>query len=137
MPRMFSRRRVGFALLAIAVAIVVFLAIGERPQTAQERPAGRRLSARFGDFATPDQVTKDIRDRSRELVRVQFHSIADRENVTKFGRIVEDFGDSVLLSKKRSVDVTRSGLDLHRVDTSINLPGAKFDPIETVRTETV
>ena len=136
MLRMLSRRSVGIALLAIALAIVIVLTFGERPQTAQERPT-RTLSARFNDFATPDEITNDIRDRSRELVRVEFRSIADRENVTKFGRVVEDFGNSVVLSKKRTTDMTRSSLDVQRVDSTINLPGAKFDPIATARPETV
>ena len=134
----FSRRRVAFALLMIVVAMALFLGLGDRPQTAQERSAqSPQLKARFDDFAVADDITRDIRDRSRELVRVEFHSIADRENVTKYGRIVEDFGNSVVLSKKRSVDMSRSGLDLARIETTINLPGAKFDPVSNPPAYTV
>ena len=142
MPGTSFRGRAVAALLIVFIAVVVFLTLGERPQTAQERTSepsarGRALSARFQDFAEADDITVAIRDRSRELVRVEFHSMADRENVGKYGRIVEDFGNSALISKKKTTDMSRSGLDHKRVDTNINLPGEKFDPIEITRPETV
>ena len=133
-----SRPRLAFALIAIFIAVVFFLGFGERQQTAQERPSEpAALKARFEEFAVSDDVTRDIRDRSRELVRVQFRSIADRENVTRFGRIVQDFGSSVLLSKTKSSDPSRSGMDVARIETTVNLPGKKFDPVQEPPVDTV
>lgn len=135
MKRFLSRRHGVLMLMSIAALITVYLAVGERP-AAQERPADPP-KARFEQFSKSDGITADIRDRSREIVRVQFHSIADSENVAKYGRIVQDFGSSVILAKKKSTDMSRSGLDVQRIETTINLPGAKFEPVDAAPPETI
>ncbi len=97
MRKAFSRRVV-FVLVSVFIAVVFYFSFGEKPNSAQ---AVRTVEpkAKFEQFSRPDLITGDIRDRSKEIVRVQFHSIADRENVTKYGRIVQDFGSSVVLAK--------------------------------------
>ncbi|MBA3351979.1 MAG: S8 family serine peptidase, partial [Blastocatellia bacterium] len=135
MRKAFSRRVV-FVLASVFIAVVFYFSFGEKPNSAQ---AVRTVEpkAKFEQFSRPDIITGDIRDRSKEIVRVQFHSIADRENVTKYGRIVQDFGSSVVLAKSKNADMSRSGLDVHIVETTINLPGKKFEPIETAPEETI
>ena len=136
MQRSISRRRGASALFLATVAIVLLMSVGEKPNSAQERPAVRP-KAKFEQFSKPDAVTSDIRDRSKEIVRVQLHSIADRENALKLGRIVEDFGSFIVIAKNKNADMTRSGLDVSRIETTVHLPGASFEPVESVQPETV
>jgi hypothetical protein len=107
MDRVLSRSRVVFALLSIVAVFVIVVTLGEEPNSAQERKVDAP-KAKFEQFANADALTSDIRDRAREIVRVQFRSIADRENVTKYGRIIQDFGSFVILSKSRNLDMSRS-----------------------------
>src|SRR5215207_8273739 len=102
MQTLYSRSPFIFALLAVFVSVFLYLSLGERPNLAQTRPTPPALKARFSEFANADAVTNDIRDRSKEIVRVQLNSIGDREKVAKLGRIVQDFGSSVILSKNKS-----------------------------------
>src|SRR5678815_482910 len=89
--------RFGFLFLAFAVLAAIWFGPAEQINTAQERVI-ETPKAKFEQFSKRDDVTKDIRDRTKEIVRVDVHSIADRENVTKYGRIVQDFGSSVILA---------------------------------------
>ena len=132
-----SRSRIAFVVLLAIFGFVLYLTLGETPNSAQERPSQPPLKARFEQFAKSDLITNDIRDRSREIVRVQFRSIADREKVTEYGRIVQDFGSSAIVSKRKGTDLSRTGLDLQKVETTINVPGAKFEPVDDPPAETV
>ncbi|HVF31094.1 MAG TPA: S8 family serine peptidase [Pyrinomonadaceae bacterium] len=137
MQNLVLRPRVAFAILAIASLFVLFLGFAETPNSAQDKPAAPR-KARFEHFSRADDITNDIRDRSKEIVRVHFKSIGDRETAARHGRIVQDFGSSALLIKNKNADLGRSGLDLQKVETTINLPGGpKFDPVENAPNETV
>src|SRR5215203_1248806 len=136
MQRNISWRRVGFALFLVTISLVLFLSFSEQPNSAQER-SPVRPKATFAQFAKADAVTADIRYRSKEIVRVDLHSIADREKVPGYGRIVEDFGSFVVLTKNKNVDISRSGLDVQRVNMTLNLPGSKFEPVEDAPAETV
>src|SRR6187549_3845775 len=128
--------RFGFLFLAFAVLAAIWFGPAEQINTAQERVI-ETPKAKFEQFSKRDDVTKDIRDRSKEIVRVDFHSIADRENVTKYGRIVQDFGNSVVLAKSRKTDLSRTGLDVQKMNASIHVPSNKFDPIESMPAETI
>lgn len=137
MSRSYPRSRVAFVLLSVAVLIAVYLGLGETKNTAQHRPVEPPPTARFEQFSRSDEVTNDVRSRSKEIVRVQFRSITDRDKATKYGRIVEDFGSFVVLSKDKKTDVSRAGLDFQRIETEIHLPGAKFEPVDAAPAETV
>ena len=132
----FHRVRLAFGILSVAVLIGIYLGLGERQNNAQLRPA-EPTKAKFAQFSKTDDVTNDIRNRSKEIVRVQFRLIEDRDKVTRYGRIVQDFGSSVVLAKNKGTDMSRSGLDVQRIETTVNLPGAKFDPVETAEPGTV
>jgi len=93
--------------------------------------------AKFEQFSRADAITTDIRSRTKELVRVEFRSMADREKVAKYGTIVQDFGSSVVIARRKATDMSRSGLDVQKLGSQLHLPGRKFDPIETSPVETV
>jgi putative transposon-encoded protein len=136
MKIIFSRSRVFLTLLAIMIVAIGYLALVEKPNSAQVRTDARRKNG-FEKFARADLVTGDIRDTAKEIVRIQFHSIADRENAMAYGRIIQDFGSSVVLAKSKNSDLSRSGLDVQKIETTISLPGRKFDPVERPPAETV
>ena len=129
--------RFAMTLLSIAILIAAYLGLGERKNSAQPRPAPAAPKAKFEQFSKSDEVTNDIRSRSKELVRVDFRSIADREKATKYGRIVEDFDSFAVIAKDKTKDMSRSGLEVQKIETEISLPGAKFEPVETTPGETV
>lgn len=136
MQKFFSRARVAFVLIGVGVAIGMFLSIGEKPNSAQERPADPP-KAKFEQFSRADAVTAQMRDASKELVRVEFRSIDDREKASRYGTVVEEFGSAMVIVKDKKIDLTRSGLDVQKIPTTINLPGSKFEPVGAERAETV
>jgi hypothetical protein len=136
MQSLLSRRRVIFVLLSVFVAVAFYVALGERPNSAQELPPATPR-AKFEQFSKADSITTDIRDRSKEIVRVHFRSLAERDSIERHGKIVQDFGSSVILSKNRSADLSRGGFDFQKVETTINLPGSKFEPVDAPPAETV
>ena len=85
--------RFGVLFIGLIVFVAIWFGPAEQINTAQER-APEPTKAKFEQFSKRDDVTNDIRDRSKEIVRIEFHSIADRENATKYGRIIQDFGNS-------------------------------------------
>ncbi len=137
MNRSFPRVRFAFVILSVTLLIAIYVGFGERRNSAQQRPVEPTPKAKFEQFSTADEVTKDIRNRSKEIVRVQFRSINDRDRAEKYGRIVGDYGSFVVLAKNKSTDMSRSGLDVQKIETSINLPGAKFEPVESATAETI
>jgi hypothetical protein len=52
--------------------------VGSSPKAEATASSQRELKARFERFAGTDDVTVAVRDRSRELVRVEIGSDADR-----------------------------------------------------------
>src|SRR6476620_11934324 len=115
--------RKAIAVFAIVfVAVCVYLISGAHPQEAQQRndpPKG----SRFAKFSVGDAITADIRNKSRELARVEINSPEDRTKAESLGTIVEDFGSFVVLSKGKKVDARSSGLKkLQTIDGKVHLP---------------
>jgi hypothetical protein len=53
--RGFSPRiRFGFVILSVALLIAIYLSVGERPNSAQQRPVGPPPTAKFEQFAKSD-----------------------------------------------------------------------------------
>src|SRR5687768_5374340 len=129
MQRVFSRGRTFLVLLLAGISIVIYLTLDQKPHSAQERPV-ELPKARFDQFSRADAVTSAIRDRSKEIVRVHFRTIGDREKAIRYGDVVEDFGSFMVLAKNRTTDMSRSGLDVQRIETTVNLPGPQFDPVD-------
>lgn len=122
----YSRRILIVCVTGLAAAAYFF--IGGTGQSAQERVISQRRS-RFEKFRTSDAVTADIRNKSRELTRIEIETPSDRSKVERFGRIVEDFGSFVVLSKSQTTDLGNSGLRSKKLDSNVHLPSGDFDPL--------
>ena len=127
----FGSGRVVYALAAIAVVFAIgFALVGRAPKISATPAVKRELTARYDQFAAADDVTAAVHDRSRELVRVEIASEDDRANVSRAGRIVQDLGSFALVSvKKGGRELDSAGIAAQKIDTSISLPGRKFDPL--------
>ncbi|MFN0139636.1 MAG: S8 family serine peptidase, partial [Pyrinomonadaceae bacterium] len=115
-----------------AAVIFVFSPV----QEAQGPPVEVR-KATYQKFASHDAVTSDIRRKDVELVRVEIRNPADHKLAAKYGRIVNDYGSFVVIAKKRGANLSRSGLESQPIERTVNLPGAKFDPISKPPTGTL
>ncbi len=116
----------------VLIYTFVFLGVGvlTPPLKAQEKSAGL-----FDKFAKPDSVTRAVRSKSKILQRVTLRGEADRRNVEKFGTVVEDYGAFVVLATNESTDL--SAFDAAKMETTINLPARKYEPVKTPPAETV
>lgn len=125
----FLTGRKALVVFAIAfAALSVYLVCGVHPQEAQQRNEPPKGS-RFAKFSVGDAITADIRNKSRELARVEINSPEDRTKAETLGTIVEDFGSFVVLSKGKKTYTRASGLRLSTIDGKVHLPGAQFDPV--------
>ena len=116
------------AVLAI-VAAVVYLTAGGTPQKAQEQ--GARTST-FEKYSASDAVTVTIRDKSREIFRVSTSGSEDKARAAKYGTVIENYGPFVILAKKKGADLQAAGLAAQQMETSVNLPNGKFEPLERI-----
>lgn len=81
-------------------------------------------------FKGEDTVTKAIRSESNELTRIPVKSAGEREAAARVGTIVQDYGSFVLVARNDEVQAKGFGLDEQTVETTVNLPGARFDPVK-------
>ncbi len=129
MSSIIDRRRV-FAALVLAI---VFLAV-QHYWSRGLGISGTVVNARahFLDkkFRGEDDVTRAIRTESNVFSRIWTQNAADRTAAAQMGRIIQDYGSFVVVAKDREVKASAYGLDEQAVETTINLPGAKFDPIK-------
>jgi hypothetical protein len=88
------------------------------------------------DFAN-DDATLAIRTQSTRLVRVVIRNGTDRDAAMRAGVLVEDYGSYVVIAQTTDHDLSRSGLESSLIETTVNLPGSIFDPIQSARSETV
>ncbi len=121
-------KRVFTVIVLVLAALALYITFGENRQLAQRKTADQRASS-FAKFAGSDRITDDIRSESKDFARVKVANLQDREKAATYGRIVGDYGSFVLLAKQKSSDLAQSGLDTQAVETSINLPGANFEPV--------
>jgi hypothetical protein len=121
------------AVLGIAAA-VVYLTAGGTPQKAREQ--GARTST-FEKYSASDAVTVTIRDRSGEIFRVSTIGSEDKARAAKYGTVIENYGPFVILAKKKGADLQAAGLAIQQMETSVNLPNGKFEPLERIPAETV
>jgi hypothetical protein len=123
--------RVGERFAAsVLIYTFVFLGVGVVPHRAQEKKANL-----FDKFAKADAVTSAVRSKSKILQRVTLRSEAERGSLEKFGTIVEDYGAFVILATNETTDLSR--FDAAKVETTINLPARKYEPVKTPPAETV
>ena len=126
-------RQVTATILVFAFLIVTF-GFGLTPAKAQKQIIKERL---FDKYKRIDAITKVVRDKSNEFVNVKIESIEDRAKADKLGTIVEDYGSFVVLAKNKSKAVSASSLEKQLLETTINLPRGKFEPLTDSPAETV
>jgi hypothetical protein len=122
----------GLRYLAVLsfLALIAFFGFGSLPQKAQEADKKEDL---YKKFAESDAVTGKIRGKSNKFFRVQIKSIEDRRAAAKFGRIVEDYGSFVILATEKKSKLASSNLENQALETTINLPNGKFEPLNTAQ----
>jgi hypothetical protein len=121
-------KRVFTAMVLVLTALMVYVTFIDRPQLAQKKNADQKGTA-FSKFAGSDQITNDIRSESKEFTRVAVANLEDRENIAGYGRIVADYGSFVIVAKNKGADISSSRLGSQKIETTINLPGASFEPV--------
>ena len=80
-------------------------------------------------FAGSDAVTARIRDESSILSRVYISGPADLEKAKQLGTVVQDFGSFVIVAHSRAAAARQFGLEEQVMETTVNLPGASFEPL--------
>ncbi len=138
MNRLISARLSFAILFAAAIIGGYFLSLSE-PQQAQERSEKSvpNYKGTFERFAKADPLTAELRDRSFEIIRVNYKTFEQMESIGRYGKVIDDFGSSAIVSTKRTAELTRAGYEFTRLETTVNLPGAKFDPLTAPLAETI
>lgn len=126
--------RRSFAVVLIFSFLMACLVIVPSAHKAQET---LEKSALLSKFAESDDVTAEIRDKSKDLVVIQIDDDADRQKAAAYGKIVEDYGAFVVAAKNRGKNSTASDLESQTLDTTINLPNGKFEPLRDAPAETL
>lgn len=126
----------GLAVLIIAViaAAAIYLTIGGKPQQAQKEEP--KVST-FERFSRNDAVTSAIRDRSKEIVRVSVYEGANKGDLAKMGTVIQDYGAFVIMAAKKGTRLDGAGRTSQPLETSINLPNGRFEPLAQDRSEAV
>lgn len=131
------RRRNSFAFLVFSLVLgllIVFLGINLLPQKAQEEEKQDNTPSVV--FAESDAITAEIRNKANNFARVDVKSLDDRGAIAKYGKIVEDYGSFVVLAT-RSKTALPTKFDAQPLETSINLPSGKFEPLKKARPESI
>lgn len=131
--------RISFAILLAAALIGGYFISSIEPQLAQELPKDKvpHYKGSFEKFSKPDAITAEIRSRSFETLRVNYKTFEQMEAIRQYGKVIDELGSSAIILTKRSAELTRAGYEFTKLQTSVNLPGAKFDPLAEPPAETV
>lgn len=121
-------RRVFTVIVLVLAALAIYVTFGGSRQFAQKKSVDQKDST-LAKFTGSDQVTSDIRSESKEFARLKVANLQDRQKAARYGRIVADYGSFVIVAKNKGADLSQSGLESQPVETTINLPGAKFEPV--------
>jgi len=114
---------IGLTLAGIAVYGLFF---AEKQSAHIAAPQAYYLSDKFKGS---DRATAALRSESKSITRVMVTSADERERAAKLGTIIEDYGSFVILARDRSMSAKQFGLEEQELETTINLPGSRFEPI--------
>ena len=134
---MSKNRRFTFRVLVVLFAVIfmsVFLGNHTATQNAQEQQAEKET---FKKFETPDNITRLIRDTSKRFAIVRLNNESERDAVYKTGNVVEDYGSFVLTANDKSQKISNSDSELQKLETTINLPNGKFEPLTDESSQSV
>jgi len=121
---------------ALAASVVLFVAF-TFSHWPVEATGGSRESKQLAETPSfrPDALTGIIRDKRRRLVRVDLKNDRDLVRAADLGTIVQNFGSFAVVSQPNTSNT--SNASDKAIDTTIGLPGTSFDPITSLRAETV
>lgn len=120
----------GVLLAGILLILAAIFFISENTQHAQKlklEPAVENRSAASNEDST--EVKSVIRDINTEFVRVNISNDLQRSALPNLGVVVKDNGSFAILAKSASLDLSKSGLEVQNIETTINLPGVIFEPL--------
>lgn len=121
-----------FAFLTIFGLVIMNFNLGVIRLQAQTQQESKNLPQKF---LFSDAVTNSIRRKNTEILRVEVGDAADRKKIAALGKIVEDYGSFVVLAKNRRTNL--AGIEAQKIETNINLPGGKFEPLGNAAAATV
>jgi hypothetical protein len=126
------------ASLLLLVPLMLLFGVGRAPRASLQEQA--KPSGVDDKLFIPDEVTRAVRDRDTSIIRVQVSNSADREAAKRMGTLVEDYGSFVVIASAtagaKDKTSNRSRLETVALETTINLPGASFEPIQNPPIET-
>ena len=122
------------AFAVILSFLTVFPGIGVSPLSAQEIKQTQKL---FDKYSRTDAVTNIVRDRTKDFVRVKVGGPNDAPKIARLGKIVEDYGSFVIVAKNKTAKIRSNELEFQTLETTINLPNGKFEPVYNPPIETV
>jgi len=134
MFRSYSNVRAILVSLAVIVAISMWLGFAGEANQAQTR----KVAPTYGvpsRFLANDAVTDVIRSTSSGLFHVPVSDDAERDRAATLGKIISDHGKFVIVAAERTTSPDRLGA--FKIDSTINLPGKAFDPINDPPSQTI
>ena len=134
---MSKNRRFIFRVLSVLFAVIfmsVFLGNHTATQNAQEQPAEKET---FKKFETPDNITRLMRDTSKEFAIVRLNNESERGTIYESVNVVEDYGSFLLTANDKSQKSSNSDSELQKLETTINLPNGKFEPFTDESSQTI
>lgn len=129
MSSFLNGRRIFAAIVFAVTAIAVHEYYLNAPQLAQSSLRFQKpiLAAKFRGS---DAATASFRSDSKILSRIYVNNDLDRQKAAQIGAVVEDYQKFVVVAKNKSIEAKNYGLEEQEVETTINLPGARFDPVK-------
>lgn len=129
MSSLINGRRI-FAAIILAVTIITIReSYFDAPKLAQSNfSSPERVLA--DKFLGADAATTGFRSDSKVLSRVYVNNDADRQKAAQVGAIVEDYQKFVVVAKSPATEAKNYGLEEQEIETTINLAGARFDPVK-------
>ena len=121
-------RRIIAALILAFLLLAAYGTQDERPLAA-ELPAPVMPAEVLTRFRGEDETTRRIRNASNEIVRVRINSDDERRRASHLGMIVEDYGSFAIVARSKGTSAKNYGLEEEIVETTVNLPGARFEPV--------
>lgn len=78
------------------------------------------------DYFKADRATRAARNGNNALWRISLNSPNDRAAIENTGTVIEDYGSFVVVAASKNL---QSNLEKVQLETEINLPGARFEPL--------
>lgn len=122
------KRKFGLVLIILLVlSVIIFRDFHNFRTEAQEVNAKESF---FERFAVSDSITEAIRNPQKEFFRVKINDFGERAEVIKYGQVIKDYGSFVIIAKGGKADFKKSGLEFQPIETTVHLPGGKFEPLK-------